>query len=96
MKTTMMNKKEKELVIKKEIANKETVIKDYVKVLKDKANSEKNKQLKATLFNMVDYFNTFLKITKGQIEKGWLSEEKALLKFNDIIKNHNIEKVENK
>lgn len=89
MKTLTLSAK-KELV--KELANKETIIKDFVKDIKNKANQEKNKKLKASWFSMADYLNTVLRLTKGQVDKGWMSEEQALVKYDEVIKNFNITK----
>lgn len=89
MKTLTLSAK-KELV--KELADKEAIIKDFVKDIKNKANQEKNKKLKASWFSMIDYLNTVLRLTKGQVDKGWMSEEQALVKYDEIIKNFNITK----
>lgn len=89
MKTLTLSAK-KELV--KELADKEAIIKDFVKDIKNKANQEKNKKLKASWFSMIDYFNTVLRLTKGQVDKGWMSEEQALIKYEEVIKNFNITK----
>ena len=41
---------------------------------------------------MIDYLKTVLRLTKGQVDKGWMSEEQALVKYDEVIKNFNITK----
>lgn len=79
-------KNSKETIAKR--IDRENFIREFIKNLRNELSNEKDQKKRDSLKSKADYLSTVLKLTSGQIDKGWISDEQALVTYLDVISKH--------